>query len=525
MFSQQLVEKQPLSMKRFAVLFSIKLSIGLLGLLVIASSLVRSNAAKPSKKQKPNYLVVFPQNKVNSLTIRMTKADWDSIKADMKSKFRIGFGEGFSMGPMGGQRRPNDRNNPMPQGGAPPMGMRPGGPPPFGDGVPAFGSGEPDYVQVSVDFKGKKWKQVGFRLKGNSSLSQSWGQGVYKLPFRLKFDKFTSDKKASFYGFEELSMSPSFGDQSLIREKVAADVFRMAGVPAAQTAFYQVYIDFGEGVKYCGVYTMVEVIEDTMVKTQFGDKNGNIYKPESSLKKFSEKQFEKKNNKKKADYSDIEAFVTALNSPVRTTNPAQWRTELEQVFNVNHFLKWLAVNTTIASWDSYGVLPHNYYLYNDPSQHLTWIPWDENDAFGNNPMRNMPPPNFAQLPDGSKPSEGFKPPSGGMGLMGRGLSLSLKEASNNAPLIRYLADDTVYFAQYKALVKTFSETIFTPTRMNQLFKKNHQLIAPFVVGPIATEQKPYSHLRELTGFQEELLFLQKHIEERKKAVQEFLSAN
>lgn len=525
-----MVEKQHQSMKRFSALFPIPLGIFLLGLLVICSSFASNNNTKPSKKQKPNYSVVFPQNKVNSLTIRMTKADWDSIKTDMKAKFRIGFGEGFRMGPMGGQRRPDDRNNPMsPMGmrpdGMPPSGMPPSGPPPFGDGVPAFGSGEPDYVKVSVEFKGKRWKQVAFRLKGNSSLSQSWGQGVYKLPFRLKFDKFNSDKKASFYGFEELSMSPSFGDQSLIREKVAADVFRMAGVPAAQTAFYQVYIDFGEGLKYCGVYTMVEVIEDTMVKTQFGDKSGNIYKPESSLKKFSEKQFEKKNNKKKADYSDVQTFVTTLNNSTRTTNPAQWRTELEQVFNVNHFLKWLAVNTTIVSWDSYGALPHNYYLYNSPTQHLTWIPWDENDAFGNNPMRNMPTPNFTQFPAGSKPPEGLKPPAGGMGMMGRGLSLTLKEANSNAPLIRYLADDSVYFARYKEFVKTFAETIFTTSRMNELFQKNHHLIAPFVIGPKATEQKPYSHLRELAGFQEELLFLQKHVETRKKAVQEFLSGS
>ncbi|MES2340275.1 MAG: CotH kinase family protein, partial [Pseudomonadota bacterium] len=45
-------------------------------------------------------------------------------------------------------------------------------------------------------------------------------------------------------------------------------ILRMAGVPAAQTAFYRVFIDFGAGLKYCGVYTMVEVIDDTMVKDQ-----------------------------------------------------------------------------------------------------------------------------------------------------------------------------------------------------------------------------------------------------------------
>ena len=110
-------------MKRFSALFPIPLGIFLLGLLVICSSFASNNNTKPSKKQKPNYTVVFPQNKVNSLTIRMSKADCDSIKTDMKAKFRIGFGEGFRMGPMGGQRRPDDRNNPMSPMGMPPSGL------------------------------------------------------------------------------------------------------------------------------------------------------------------------------------------------------------------------------------------------------------------------------------------------------------------------------------------------------------------------------------------------------------------
>ena len=169
-------------------------------------------------------------------------------------------------------------------GGGNPGGVMPGGP---GGGVPGGNGGaapdfgeEPEYFESSIKFNGKTWKNVGFRLKGNSTLSYTWKSGIYKLPFRLKFDEFEDDhpeiKDQRLFGFKDVSFSAAVKDNSLIREKVTADIFRMAGIPAARTAFYKVYIDFGEGLKYCGIYAAGEVIDDTMVKYQFGEDNGNI---------------------------------------------------------------------------------------------------------------------------------------------------------------------------------------------------------------------------------------------------------
>lgn len=119
---------------------------------------------------------------------------------------------------------------------------------------------------------------------------------------------------------------------------------------------------------------MVEVIDDTMVKSQFGEDKGNVYKPESTFQQFNVRQFEKKNNKKQANYSDVAAFVAALNDSIRLTQPAQWRANLEKVFNVSHFLKYLAINNVVSNWDTYGAMAHNFYLYNSPTKKLTWIP-------------------------------------------------------------------------------------------------------------------------------------------------------
>src|SRR5581483_3621426 len=149
-----------------------------------------------------------------------------------------------------------------------------------------------------------------------------------------------------------------------VRERVAGDLFRQAGVPAARAAFYRVYIDFGDGLGYNGLYTMVEAIEDQMLLDQFGEDGGTLYKPLSKLDTFVSSEFPVERHQTRVDYSDVKALIAILNDQaLRTGNPPQWRTRLEEVFNVDHFLNYLAVSTAIISWDAYGSLAHNFYLY------------------------------------------------------------------------------------------------------------------------------------------------------------------
>ncbi len=417
--------------------------------------------ATHGKSNDPDYSIVFNQTQVNSVEIVMTASDWTTIREDMVEKIGYTFGSGnvTTAGPGG------------------------------------FTSEDPVYVPVSLKFNGIEWYKVGFRLKGNSSLSSSWRAGIYKLPFRLKFDEYEdtypqiTDQR--FYGFKELSMSPGAKDNSLIREKVGADIFRMAGIPAAQTSFYAVSIDFGEGLTYCGVYTMVEVIDDTMVDHFYGAATGNIYKPESTFKSFSASEFEKKNNEAENDYSDVENTIALLNSTLRTTNAPQWRSSLEDLFNVDHFVKWLAVNNTIENWDTYGNMAHNYYLYNDQDKGLTWIPWDHNESLTST-GRNA-------------------------------LSLPLSGITGNWPLIRYVIDDPVYLEAYKAYVEEFTGNTFTTEKMNALFEYHHNLISPYVSGPLGIEQGKYTQLSATSAFPGTLSELKQHVTKRRQAVDEYLN--
>jgi spore coat protein CotH len=414
--------------------------------------------------------VTFPQDAVNTIEISMTTTQWASIRENMKALYGYDFGGRAGAG---------------------------GG----------FPDDDPDYVALTVKYNGKQWKKMGFRLKGNSTLASAWGTGNYKLPFRLKTSEFEDTypaiKGQRFYGFKELSFSPGRSDPSLIREKSTADILRLAGVPAARTAFYRVFIDFGQGLKYCGVYTAVEVIDDTMIKDQYGEDKGNIYKPESALRTFVEAEFEKKNNKSPADFSDVQNLITALNSPLRTTNAPQWRANLQAVFNVDHFLKWLAVNNAIVNWDVYGAIAHNYYLYNHSTKKITWIPWDHNEAMTGSP-------GITGIVGG-----------GGQGAgPNRGLSLTMNEVGTAWPLVRYLADDSVYFAAYKSHLKTFANTVLVPANLNAMFDRYTALISPYVVG--ANGEQPGYTYTSASQFASALPGLKTHIQARRDLIAQFV---
>ena len=310
-----------------------------------------------------DYEVVFPQNKVNRLDITIDADDWAVMQDDIEDLYgSVSTGGG---GPGGG-------------GGAP-----------GGAGEISFAEENPVYVPCNIEFNGKNWYYVGIRYKGNSSLS-AYSSGVKKLPFRFEFDQFADDYPEitgqTFYGFPALSMSSNYEDVSFLREKVGCDMFRNFDVPAPYSAFYEMYVDYGDGPVYFGLYTGVEIVFETLLDTQFGNNTGNCYKPEDDGATFSTAGFNLKDFENKTTggtgEADIQNLYDILQSSTRTSDTAAWKSEMESVFDVQVFLKWLAVNTTIQNWDTYGRMSHNYYLYNNPTNNLiNWIPWDNNEAF------------------------------------------------------------------------------------------------------------------------------------------------
>lgn len=514
----------------------------LVSLMSAATALAQDTAARPEgwdeyshgNDTEPVYEVVFPQEAVNTITITFTPDTWQAMQDDMTSLFGAfgtrmnrgggagGGGNGFPGGgfPPGGENRqpPEGMTLPegfdpdnMPEGVEPPQRGMPPGDNAAGGGFPGVAGGidfaeeNPIWVTADITFNGQTWTNVGFRYKGNSTLSSAWESGSLKLGFKLNFDRYEDDypeiDNQRFFGFDELSFSSNLRDSSYLHEKVAADIFREAGIPSAQTAFYAVYMDYGEGPVYIGLYTAVEAIDDTVIQTQFADDSGNLYKPEGTgasfqAGMFDEETFSKETNEDAADYSDILALFDALHDGTRTTDPEAWRAKLESVLDVDNFMHWLAVNTVIQNWDTYGTMAHNYYLYNDPATGLlTWIPWDNNEALT----------------------------SGGMGggRRGNNSSLDLTSTADTWPLISYLINDPVYAQLYQTYAEATANGAFEPSKMEATYRALHELIRPYVVG--AGDQASDPQLDSAESFENSLTQLIDQVRQRYTLVQEYLS--
>lgn len=466
-------------------------------------------AATHSSDAEPNYDVVFPQNQVNQITITVSPENWQAMQSEM-TELLGGAGSGEGPGGPGGFGGPG--------GGGPPQGGGPGGP-----GGRGMDMANPGWVPATITFEANSWTNVGVRYKGNSSLMGSWRSGSPKLPLKLDFDEFEAQfpeiDGQRFYGFKQLSLSNNWGDPTAMRESVTYDLLDKAGLVAAETASYEVLVDHGDGARSLGLYTMIEVIDDTVVDRYFDDDSGNIYEADGQAASLAdgtaeqiEASFQKENNQSAADWSDVEELYTILHSDERITDPQAWRQRLEAVFEVDDFLEWLALSAVIEHWDTYGGMSHNYYLYHDPaSDKLTWISWDHNLVLGALPGGRMGGQGGqpGQMPQRA-PQEGRGP--GGRG--GRGsTTLDKADVGDDWPLIRYLLDDATYKARYLEQLQTVTDSVFD---VDELTTKYRQLAA--VLEPYAAKES------DAQTFESAVQQLIDKTAERSKAANEFLAA-
>ncbi len=400
----------------------------------------------------PNYEIVFPQDKVNQIKIIIEPDDWEAMQADMAELYGA---RGPKQPGVGGVKPDEGQDGAIaPNAGIP--------------GWAGMTPENPEWVPATIEFNGLIWTNVGVRYKGNSSLRNGWSRGSQKLPLKLDFDEFEDEypeiDDQRFYGFKQLSLSNAFKDSTYMRDALAADILAEAGLVAAETAYYEVILDYGEGPVSLGLYVMIEVIDDTVIESFFGDDSGNIYEADGrgvSLAKVSfgqiEGSFLKENNTQEADWSDIEELYDVLHSDTRISDTEEWRESLESLFDVDVFLEWLAISAVIQHWDTYGAMSHNFYLYHDPDTGLlTWISWDHNEVLG---------------------------VGGGVWRQGaprRSVSLDRDEIGQNWPLIRFLLDDPIYYERYIDYIEETINGVFNPDAIAEKCRSMAELIAPYV---------------------------------------------
>lgn len=222
---------------------------------------------------------------------------------------------------------------------------------------------------------------VGMRLKGNTS------RAAQKKGFRIDFDQFSQQ---TFQGLKKFNINGNHNDPSMSREYLAAHAMNQAYNPSIRGNLIRLYIN-GE---YWGVRNNSEFIDKTFVQSRFGDNTGNLYKCSwpcdltwkganqqtyKDMMNGGERAYDLKTNETADDYTDLVNFINAINnSPTDSFIP-----RMERMFDVQAYLKTLAMEVLVGHWDNYFANKNNYWLYhNMKTGKFVYLPYDMDNTWG-----------------------------------------------------------------------------------------------------------------------------------------------
>lgn len=318
-------------------------------------------------------------------------------------------------------------------------------------------------VRADAVIFGETLRNVGFRMRGQFSLRESRD----KKPWKIDTDFYVEGQE--YRNLKQLMFINNIGDPTMLGEKVAYDLLAFAGVPASHVSFVELWIDIsddGEDPVFWGVYTMVERVDRKFLASRFGNDSdhGNLYKAShaqrgpmdliyhgDSIEDYPTQDgqyaYGKATNEDEGDYSDVVNLARVIDG-TSYTSTEDFAQALEEVFEVDTFLRYMAVMNALATWDYYPYTGNNFFLYNNPATgKFEWIPWDL--TMGGDPRS----PIF-ELTD--------------FGLVER------------APLYDNVFEVERYRWKYAAYLDLLVKNRFNYASVNASTSRLHQLIAPYV---------------------------------------------
>lgn len=285
-----------------------------------------------------------------------------------------------------------------------------------------------EYVKANFIFekegKTERLDNIGFRIKGgqfsrkrpegfvrifHDSANPKW----HKAHFTLNFQKYK--KKQRFRGLEGMNVRFIKEDPMYVRELYGYDLAKRYGIWLMNYAsLAKLYIKVGGDAKpaYFGIYNISEKIGKEFLNRRFKDRGqdehqkGSLWKnlwtevgesadlrPESfnpetvgeekislnekdSFRPIYSLQYSKAGLEKAS--GQYRQFIQNLN----TKTGDDFVTWIESAFDVDQFLKTIALYTLLGNWDNYWVSANNYYLYFNEAGRAYYIPYDFDNDLG-----------------------------------------------------------------------------------------------------------------------------------------------
>jgi spore coat protein H len=238
------------------------------------------------------------------------------------------------------------------------------------------------HYPADLTWRNTRVRNVSIRSRGQGS------RNPIKPGYRVEVDHYTTGQ--TFLGLSALILDNIWQDDSLIREKLAFEMFDRMGLPAPRESFCRLYINN----EYQGVYNITEEIDGKFTQRVTGESDGTVFEYHwsadgvwhaedlDSIAAYKVK-FEPRTHALDDDntlYMPILALFHEVNGP----DDNVWRSRVEQYIDLNQFVTHVAIEMYIAEND--GILGYagmnNFYLYRDQgtTRHRLFV-WDKDNAF------------------------------------------------------------------------------------------------------------------------------------------------
>ncbi|MGB0387932.1 MAG: CotH kinase family protein [Ardenticatenaceae bacterium] len=216
----------------------------------------------------------------------------------------------------------------------------------------------------SLFYDGLFYDNVFVRLRG--AISTNWPKKSFKFDFNSGHHFHFSRHENPV---EEFNLNSSYGDSAYVREPLAWETYRDAGVPYSMSFPMRVQ----QNGAFYSVAIFVEQVDERYLERQALDPEGALYKMKNNA--YSATRGVEKKTRLDEDHSDLQALIDGIHLPeTERTSYLFDHVDLPAVLN------YLAASVVMQEVDH---ISHNYYLYRDTNGTGEWtfLPWDKNLTF------------------------------------------------------------------------------------------------------------------------------------------------
>lgn len=229
----------------------------------------------------------------------------------------------------------------------------------------------------------------------NISLRGDKSKGTPKGSYLVEFEK--EDER--FLELKRLHLVAMFNDLSQMREALSQTLLSFVKVPAPRNSYLRFCLDD----VYRGLYINIEEVDQKFIAEVLGRPQFTaIYEgrdgaePDAgqlmlcggsgaAAEKYNGKGYKKISGQAEAQFQDFEKLLQSVDENISASIDVSKSETLSEIFDMETFIRWMAVNQLIGGWDNYYFNAKNYFLVNSGTiekPYFHWVAIDLDNTFG-----------------------------------------------------------------------------------------------------------------------------------------------